>query len=61
MAHYFNVTQAVGNGCPNRPDDVALIQILLRSLNNLPESHVQDGGLVVDGVWSAHLRARTRL
>lgn len=52
MAHYFNVSQAVGDGCPNRADDVALIQVLLQSLSNLPESHVKGGKVVVDGVWN---------
>lgn len=55
MAHYFNLTEAVGNGCPNRPDDVALIQVFLQSLSNLPESRVQGGTMLVDGIWTPQL------
>lgn len=55
MAHYFNLTEAVGNGCPNRPDDVALIQVFLQSLSNLPESRVQGGAMLVDGEWTPQL------
>ncbi len=61
MAHYFNLTGAVGNGCPNYPNDVALIQTLLQSLSNLPESRVQGGGMQVDGVWNARLRRGIQL
>jgi hypothetical protein len=55
MVHYLNVTEAVGTGCPNRPDDVALIQTFLQSLGNLPESPVQGSPLEVDGVWHPNL------
>jgi hypothetical protein len=55
MVHYLNVTDAVGTGCPNRPDDVALIQTFLQSLGNLPESPVQGSPLDVDGVWHPNL------
>ena len=55
MGHYFNLSEAVGNGCPNRPDDVALIQVFLQSLSNLPESRVQGGTMSVDGIWTPQL------
>ncbi len=51
MVHYLNVGEAVGIGCPNRPDDVALIQTFLHSLGNLPESPVQGVPLAIDGVF----------
>lgn len=55
MVHYMNVTEAVGTGCPNRPDDVALIQTFLNSLGNLPESPVQGSPSPVDGRFSVPL------
>mgnify|MGYP000122274024 CR=1 FL=1 len=55
MGHYFNLTEAVGNGCPNRLDDVALTQTFLQSLSNLPESPVQGGTMHVDGLWTPQL------
>ncbi len=55
MVHYFNLHGAVGSGCPNRRDDVALVQHLLRALGNLPESPVQNNPLQVDGIWTPAL------
>lgn len=51
MVHYLNVSEAVGTGCPNRPDDVALVQSFLNSLANLPESPVQRFPLPIDGLF----------
>lgn len=55
MAHYLNVSEAVGTGCPNRPDDVALVQSFLHSLGNLPESPVQRSPLLIDGLFHVGL------
>jgi hypothetical protein len=61
MAHYFNLSEPVGKSCPNRPDDVALIQVLLQSLCNLPESPVQGGTMLVDGIWTPQLSRAVRI
>jgi hypothetical protein len=51
MVHYLNVSESVGISCPNRPDDVALIQVFLNSLGNLPESPVQGVPVEIDGIF----------
>jgi hypothetical protein len=61
MAHYFNLNEAVGTGCPNRPDDVALVQVFFQSLSNLPESPVQGGTMFIDGLWTPRLSRSIRL
>lgn len=55
MAHYLSVSEPVGTGCPNRPDDVALVQIFLKSLGNLLESPVRSSSLAIDGVFDVTL------
>ena len=61
MSHYFNLHDAVGRGCPNRPDDVALVQLFLQSLGNLPDSPVQGATLEIDGIWSSGLERGVRI
>lgn len=56
MVHYLNIGEPVGNGLPNRRDDVALVQVFLQALSNLPESLVQPRGFAVDGLWKPELR-----
>ncbi|BDC50192.1 hypothetical protein F183_A25080 [Bryobacterales bacterium F-183] len=56
MAHYVNVSEPVGNGLANRRDDVALVQVFLQALSNLPESPVHPRRFPIDGIWRPELR-----
>lgn len=56
MVHYLNVSEPVGNGLPNRRDDVALVQVFLQALGNLPQSPVHSKRFPVDGLWRPELR-----
>ena len=55
---FYNVSQAVGKGCPNLPDDVMLVQFFIRELAK--DATVAPGTrpaapLTVDGVYSPNL------
>ena len=49
---FYGIDQAVGNGCPNKRDDVALVQFFLRSvLEDGKEYKVPPGPpLAIDGI-----------
>ncbi|MBC7901071.1 MAG: hypothetical protein H7070_13590 [Saprospiraceae bacterium] len=50
---FYNVVQAVGKNCPNKRDDVMLIQYLLdwRYKNCQPRGAVPKGVIKVDGIY----------
>lgn len=55
---FYNVSQAVGKGCPNLPDDVMLVQFFIRELAK--DATVAPGTrpsapLTVDGVYTPNL------
>lgn len=48
---FYNVVHAVGNNCPNLPDDVKLVQYLLKIyFEKFPSECRPNGNITVDGV-----------
>jgi hypothetical protein len=50
---YYNLHAAVGPDCPNRKDDVMLVQFLLKQHYSSPQhrAYAPAGEMVVDGIW----------
>jgi peptidoglycan hydrolase-like protein with peptidoglycan-binding domain len=50
---FYNVDEAVGKGCPNRSDDVALVQFFLRAVMEDDKSYTVPAGgpLSIDGIF----------
>lgn len=50
---FYNVVHAVGNNCPNKRDDVMLVQYLLdwRYKNCQPRAAVPKGAMKIDGIY----------
>jgi len=51
----YTIDQAVGNGCPNRRDDVLLVQFFLKVVSEGPDKSgftpVGRGPMKIDGFW----------
>ena len=57
----YTTEQAVGNGCPNRRDDVLLIQFFLKVVSEGPQQSqltpAGRGPMQIDGLWGPNSQA----
>jgi hypothetical protein len=53
LSSFYNLNMAVGPGCPNRQDDVMLVQFLLKQFYAAPDRQgtAPVGEMKVDGMW----------